>query len=320
MSGPEGWKRREVVAAFVVRAVVAGEDDEGVVGEAELVEVIEQAADVAVEAGDHGGVALVLGRPIGGGIGAVIGDMRAVFEVAISLVVGVRDDRAPIEEEGAGLMLGDELEGFVGEEIIGIEQTVAGVTAAVVADGGDVVGQGDFGFVAPEELGEVVVGVVLAEVAEEVIEAMVAGQAAFGFADVAEAPFADERGGVAGLLEDAGHGEILGAQGLGERISRAGVAAHAGVAVVLAGHEDAPRRGADRGAGVELGEPQAFARHAIEVRRLDDVLTVATEFAVAEIIGHDPDQVGAVSGGTRPRTACAQNNQQQRHQAPARDG
>ena len=40
-----------------------------------------------------------------------------------------------------------------------------------------------------------------------------------------------------------------------------------------------------------MREPHALRGHAIQVRRGDDFLTVATQVAPAQIIRHDPDQV-----------------------------
>ena len=61
------------------------------------------------------------------------------------------------------------------------------------------------------------------------------------------------------------------------------------VAVMLAGHQDTPRRRANRGPGVEVREAHPLARHAVEVRCGDDLLPVAAELAVAEVVGHDPN-------------------------------
>ncbi len=80
VKGPLGLKRVEVVLALVVRAVVAGEDDERVLREAELLQVLQHAADIAVEPRDHRRLALVLLRPVLVRVGAVVGHMRAVAE------------------------------------------------------------------------------------------------------------------------------------------------------------------------------------------------------------------------------------------------
>jgi hypothetical protein len=74
--------------------------------------------DIAVEAGDHRRLAFVLFRPVFVGVGAVVGHMRAIAEAAAALVVRVRDDHGPVEEETACLVLADKLERVIGEEII----------------------------------------------------------------------------------------------------------------------------------------------------------------------------------------------------------
>jgi hypothetical protein len=292
-----GLESVEVMIAFVVGTVVAGEEDKRVFGEAKQLQVLKKPTDITVHAGDHGGVAFVLVGPVQEGVGPVIGDVGAVFEFAGSFVVGVWDDEVPVEEERTVLVIGDERKDLVGEEIIGKETGFGGVTGAVAADGSDEIGQGDALFVVPQEIGEMIVGMTLVEVAEEQIETLFARQSGVGWADVAETPFADERGGIASLLQGLGHREIVGAQGLRLWIGGAGIAANAGAAMMFAGHEDAAGRGTDGGAGIELDEAKAFIRHTIEVRGLDDLLPVTAEFAITEIIGHDPDQVWAVGGG-----------------------
>ena len=68
------------------------------------------------------------------------------------------------------------------------------------------------------------------------------------------------------------------------------------MAGVLAGHEAAARRRADGAAGVGLGEAHALGRQAVEVGRLDALLAVAAEVAVAEVVGQDEDDVGLGAG------------------------
>jgi hypothetical protein len=265
-----------------VRAVVAGENDEGVFRDAEPLEFIEHAADVGIEACDHGGVAFVGTGPIFVGIRPEIRHLRASGRrLALEGVVRMRDDHAPVEEKRLVLVSVHESDRFIGETII----RVNGVRL--------------LGFVAPEEFRIVVVGVGLVEIAEEVVEALFARDARHGFAFVAESPFADERGGVALFFQDSGHGGVLGAEGLGERVFLSGISTDAGVALMLAGHEHAARRGAYRCSGVEMGEPHAFSGHAVDVGGLDDFLAVATGFPIAEIIGEDEDDVRFGKGEDR---------------------
>ena len=91
--GTGGFEKLGIVAAFLMVAVVGAEEDEGVVVEAELLEIIEKAGDVAVEAG-----------PGFSGVGGVVSDFDAVTRVAAELVVGVGDGGGEIESGGARLL------------------------------------------------------------------------------------------------------------------------------------------------------------------------------------------------------------------------
>lgn len=64
--------------------------------------------------------------------------------------------------------------------------------------------------------------------------------------------------------------------------------------LVAAGQEGRTGRRAG-GADVILGEAQALRVQAVEVRGLQDGVSVAAQFAVALIIAHDEDDVGAAS-------------------------
>ncbi len=213
-------------------------------------------------------------RPVAVGVGGGGGNF----------VFGVRDGVGQVEQEGAGFVLADEVEGEVGEEVV----RVLAVAAVCVG------GKREFGLVLPEVRWVVGVGFCLVEVAEPLVEALPVGHA--GGAGFAQAPFAGDSGCVAGFFEDFGYSEIFGFEGQAsfraDAASSGLVAADAGVAGVQAGHEDAAGRGADRGAGVALGEAAAFGGEFVYVRSLDMFLAVTAEIAVSEVIGHDENNVG----------------------------
>src|SRR5262245_40342752 len=116
----------------------------------------------------------------------------------------------------------------------------------------------------------------LIQVAEEVVEALAVRDA--GRVDLAEAPFADEAGAVANPFEHFGDRGVLGPQ------RDKSVAADVSMAGVFAGHQTAARRGTNRTAGVALREAHTLGGQAIEVRRLNLLLAVAADIAVALII------------------------------------
>ena len=158
-----------------------------------------------------------------------------------------------------------------------------------------VLGVGFFGevdvlVVVPEVVGEVAVGVALAVVAVEVVEAVFEGAA--GGVEHAHAPFAGGGGGVAGGFEDLGDGDGAFGEGFLAFGLDFAIGADGAVAGVESGHEGGAGGGADGGAGVELREEGALGGHAVEVRGLDKLLAVATEVALGEVVAEDEDEVG----------------------------
>jgi hypothetical protein len=71
------------------------------------------------------------------------------------------------------------------------------------------------------------------------------------------------------------------------------VASDARVSSVLAGHQRAARRRADRAAGVILREAHAFSRQTVDVRRSESPLPVTAQIAVAQIVSLNEDDVGS---------------------------
>ena len=155
-------------------AVVAEEDDYGVVEEILAFEVIEEFADVDIKAVNHGGV----------GFAALLRDEVVEFEVFFrGLHGGV-----------GGVVAEEEEEWLIG---VAVDKAVSGV-AEVVGEIGDGFGVFDVGF---EGAFEVVV--TAGDEAVELVESVVEG-VELGF--VALMPFADESGSVAEGLEAFGEG------------------------------------------------------------------------------------------------------------------
>ena len=68
--------------------------------------------------------------------------------------------------------------------------------------------------------------------------------------------------------------------------------ADAQAVLIAAGDERGARRRADRGVRVALKKADAARRDAVDVRRLEIPAPVAGDVRVAEIVGHDVDDVG----------------------------
>ena len=97
------------------------------------------------------------------------------------------------------------------------------------------------------------------------------------------------------MLERERELEFAGRDGLlpfAFRAQAAAVVADVGVARMLAGHEHAARGRAHVVAGVMRGELHALAGEAVNVGRLEPLLAVTAQVAVAQVIGDEEDDVG----------------------------
>lgn len=225
--GAAGVEAFHLVASFTHGAVVAGEHDEGVVGDTEVFEFFEDQSDVVVHVGDHGGE--------GGSRFTFVGVVRVAFALGEWFLVengpifclpfffgaeaGVGDLQGEVEEKGAVFLLFEILEGFGGDD----------GGAVVVAFVQGVVGVEDFFAIPPEVVGVVEVGGGVGGVSEEVVEAFLVHEG--GVVGVAtESGFSDEGSVVSDVFEGAGEDGI---ERIGSHLE-ASVATNVGVAGVLA--------------------------------------------------------------------------------------
>ena len=223
----------------------------------------------------------------------------------------MRHRGGPVEKEGLVLVVAREFQRGIGDEIrrvlialealVGLRfRRVLVRTQRVVRGEGRVV-ESDRLVVVPEVGGIKIVRHALAVVAEPAVKALLQLRPAGGRA--AEAPFAEAARRITGGLEDfsqcdrrVGNRILPLVLRLAEsrqplRIVCLPVVADEGVAGVLAGHQHAARRGADRISAVVLGELHALRSQAVHIRRLDDLLPVAAEIPRTEVIGQDEDDV-----------------------------
>ena len=124
-----------------------------------------------------------------------------------------------------------------------------------------------------------------------------------GAAAEPEVPLADGGGGVAGGFEKIGQGELFGADDHG------GVAGgHIGTGAaegVFAREESVAGGGGGGGAGMGIGEAHAVGGEAVDVGGVHPLGAVAREVAVADVVGHDDQHVGALLGGGQHAHAVA---------------
>ena len=148
--------------------------------------------------------------------------------------------------------------------------------------------------------------------AVELVEATVVGRRLRVVA--VEVPLVDQTGAVACLRHDRAQRDILGQQvspahdgGIAvgadfQARQSSGVAlvvADAGVAAVAARHQRTAAGRTDAAAGVGLRKRCARTGQPVDVRRLDVLVAVASQVAVAHIVGQDKDDVRTLVGSHR---------------------
>ncbi len=282
---PDGffpWLPFQTLAVGAEHVAVVGTDHEdGVFGEAKLVQFGHEATDLVIDGVQHS-VVFRESRSTGG-TGAVL-IVRAEFEFfgvefgpifSRGLVGIVRWAHLDGQEEGPAVGFGsvEEFESEVGPAF-GLELL-----------------HGDGRWVIAEVLG-VEVGVA-ALVGGPEFETLTAGsggdEAGEAFASI-EVPFADETGAVTGFGEEFRDGDLSFAES-------EVVGCHAVFAGVLAGEEDGSGRAANGGVGEGVLQQDSLAGETVEVRCNGIFVAHTAERLGAQLVGEEEDDIGA--GGIR---------------------
>ena len=221
----------------------------------------------------------------------------------------MRNREREIEEKRLFAIPAEKRDRFVGEEIM----TVAAAFASAVF------GNGLLAIVSPKVVCIVIRRVVLVEVTIPLVEAAAVRRS--GGARLAQAPLADGSGHVTGVVQGLGDRTIL----IRQRQPPAALAelldlpAHLGrVATdppmpgVKARHQYPTGRRTDGGAGVDIGETRPLRREPVEVRRPDLSLSETAQIRIAEIVGHDEEDVGPRRWRGHRGLSCFQGAGQQR--------
>ena len=147
--------------------------------------------------------------------------------------------------------------------------------------------------VVPQIVFLVGVRVVVDSAAAESVEMIVSALQRAEFRKQAQMPFSNQRGAVAGFLQQRRQGGMVGRQ--------ADIASRQRLlqpdrqpVLVAAGDQRGARCRTDRGVGVGLQKPHALRRQSIDVRRADIGTPVTRHVGIAEIVGHDEDDVRAL--------------------------
>ena len=194
------------MAALLVRAIVAGEKDEGVFGESARAEPGDDAADVAINIEHHAREALLLRGPVPAGERTEIGHLHAALEVALAtFVIGVRRVERKVEEERLGLRRVDEAERRVDDQGRRVVLRVPGETVAAAAERSGIAARDEIvperfaAAVADEKRWKQIVRVKHVHVAVEFVETLPVRVVLREH--VSDAPFAERGGDIAGCTQ-----------------------------------------------------------------------------------------------------------------------
>ena len=255
-------------------AVVGVEDDDRPLGQAVLLDAVEDLAEAGVHRLDHRAHDRVVHRVVGAGLRLVLGDQLRVLQQrpVDDVVRDVEEERVvPVRVEEGERPIGD-LAG-----VVGVGQRV--VLVLGLDRGQDVV----------EALGGRVhrpAGYVLL-VDVEVPLAEVAGGVALGLEQLGERDLLERQAGDFGRAEEAG-----------VRVGAAGdVVGDLEACRVLAGHQAGPGRRADRVGRVGVRERHAGGGDGVDGRGLVVGRAVVADLVPGEVVGEEEDDVpGGCSG------------------------
>ncbi len=253
-------------------AVVAGENEEGVLLDTEFFQAFDQHADAGIEVVGAGGVHAIALREFGMFLGEVVERFLAALQRAVNGVVG------EVAEEGAVLVGLDELQRLPRqrEDALGIV--------------------GWPGLVAFRSFLEFA----FAEGIKGQVETLDAG---FGTAGTVEVPLANVASGVTSRFQRIRHRDVL----LGEPpLVRDGDQPVLGLVATIraadsidmvargvgAGEQAGAAGGAVSGGGVGVRENHAFLREGIEVGRFTKSAALVADVLPSEVIGEDENDVG----------------------------
>ncbi len=218
--------------------------------------------------------------------------MRPIPQGPGAFVVGVRNHHRPVQKEGAPLVFRHKPQPLLGKQIVRVVDRLLSIATPVLAHRHHDIRERLTGFIAPQVVGKVIVGVMLIQVAVELIEPMLPRQARLRLPDIPQPPLPKQRGPVACRLQDLGHRDILRLQRLRCGIGLARIASHSRAAMMLSGHQHAARRRTNGRSRIKMGEAKALGRHLVQVWCLDHLLAIAAQVTPAEVIRQNEDQIG----------------------------
>ena len=225
-----GVEERHSVSAFLVRAVVATEEDGRLFVDAQGFEQGEEFADVLVQDLNHAGESFFWERPVLVFKSAEIGNAHSIAVNAgfpASFVVGVRNVGRVEEKKGAAAVFSNKGQGLIEYQLRGVVNGDFRNAAAFSRGaffgfpfGVKPVSERDFPSVFDQELRVEVVSVKHADIAVKLVKASLVG--IVPRRRIADTPFAKATSFVAGLPEKSGDGEVVRSQQAGPRCRECG--------------------------------------------------------------------------------------------------
>lgn len=251
-------------------AIVRPKEDEGVVGQSQFADGIDDLANAGVQILHHlhvTGAVFVVGA-------VLIPPFLAILRrVSAGLVGIVRSLVGDVEEEWLILLTLDEVDAFLGDDVRRVALHVLSLET-----------------IAPAPVPVVIPRPI--EETDELVEAVMGG---VKFVLVAAVPLAEESGCVALFFEDLAEG----GRGCGNPLIGFPVANDdvddAGALLVATGEKSGAGRAAHRGVGMEVGKGHSFPCHALDPGRLDPAI-VELQVAATEVVREDDDDVWGPGG------------------------
>lgn len=287
------------VVALLLGAIVGEENDQRRVFEFLGFQVREEAADVIVDVLNHG-------VDFGGGVVEALGAML-LDPSFVDLERRMRSVGGDVAEEGLEARTIDKRCRFTEENVGAV--ALGFFPDAIAAEDGIEIGGGDAG-----EGFRRIAGLEDAAAIEDkaFVETLI--DRAQGIV-VAQVPFAEDAGAVAGGPEHFGQGAFCGAH----HAAAIGGIDDASTVCVAAGKE-AGAGGAANGRDMEARELGTALGEGIEMRRGNFGVAVEGKVAVALVVGHDQDDIGPASRGGKGNCAeCAKSGSARQHEGIVSD-
>src|SRR5262249_53008162 len=269
--------RIEPALVCPLRAVITAEENNSAVVYIKFFEQRQNPSNIPIHPSEHRGIILFLRAPGLGRVRRIVRYLHAISSRSSQLVIRVRNCIGQVEKETPLAISANKLERFSREQVMRVCPFIERYALLI----------------ATKIVRIIIMGVVLIQVTEELVKPFAVRDAAcFRFT---QPPFPDKSRSISGSLEHFRYCHVLRTQ----RQSPRGLSALAGhghqgripsnvrMALMEPGDQAAARRSAHWTPGIKVRKTDTLSRHPVQVRRLDHLLSVAAQIAVAKIISEN---------------------------------